>query len=282
MKKINTKKTKISDTIFTMVMIIASLIFIFPVFWTITMSFKPREDIFTNTPPLLPSTWTLQNFKEVFGTSGAGYFFINSMKVSACTVVIVVILAATCGYGIYRLGGKTAGHISMTLLMLRMIPVMVLTIPFYIMFKTFGWINSLPALALCYTALSLPLAIWLCYGFYLSIPDGVIEAAIVDGANEFHLFTRIGLPLVGNSLVVIVLQTFFFAWNELTLAMILMSKTEKRTIAVGIKYWTANTLETPYARMAAAGVVCIIPTIIITVFTQKYLVKGFVAGAVKE
>lgn len=93
--------------------------------------------------------------------------------------------------------------------MLRMIPVMVMTIPFYLLFKQLGWINSLPALTLCYTALSLPLATWLCMGFYRNIPDSIYEAAVVDGANEFQLFYRIGLPLIANSIVVVVLQTFF-------------------------------------------------------------------------
>ena len=95
------------------------------------------------------------------------------------------------------------------------------------------------------------------------------------------MFKSIGLPLISNSIVVVVLQTFFFAWNELALAMVLINKTENRTMAVGIKYWAGNTLETPFARMAAAGMVCIIPTIVITVFAQNYLVKGFVNGAVK-
>lgn len=274
-------KKKVSDGIFKLMSLILALIFAFPLFWTFTMSFKERTDIFTTNPPVFPSVWTLDNYKEVFSTSGALNFFKNSFFVSVVTTAAVVLLATTCGYGLHRLSGKNSRRLSNAVLMMRMIPVMVMTIPFYLMFKSLGWINSLPALTLVYTALSLPLAIWLCLGFYGGIPDSIYEAAVMDGANELRLFKDIALPLVSNSIVVIVLQTFFFAWNELTLAMVLINKTENRTMAVGIKYWAGNTLETPFARMAAAGMVCIIPTILITIFAQNYLVKGFVSGAVK-
>lgn len=261
--------------------ILLALVFAFPLFWTFTMSFKERTDIFTMNPPILPTVWTWNNFKEVFSTSGAAQFFRNSFLVSAMTTMIVVLLSTTCAFGLQRMAGKSSERLSDSILMLRMIPVMVLTIPLYLIFRQLGWINSLPALTMCYVALSLPLAIWLCLGFYGGIPESIYEAAVMDGANEFQLFKDIGLPLIANSIVVVVLQTFFFAWNELTLAMVLINKTENRTMAVGIKYWAGNTLETPFARMAAAGMVCIIPTVIITVIAQNYLVKGFVNGAVK-
>lgn len=256
-------KEKIHNVIFRLLLLVLAVMFVFPIFWTLTMSFKERTDIFTSTPPLFPSTWTLKNFQEVFGTSGAFTFFKNSFFVSVCTTVLVIIFSTTCAYGLQRLSGRSSERLSGMILMLRMIPVMVMTIPFYLLFKKLGWINSLPALTLCYTAISLPLAIWLCMGFYGNIPDSIYEAAVVDGAGEFQLFWKVGLPLIANSIVVIVLQTFFFAWNELTLAMVLINKDENRTMAVGIKYWAANTLETPYARMAAAGMICIVPTVII-------------------
>lgn len=274
-------KKRVLNVVYRIVAILLALIFAFPLFWTFTMSFKERGDIFTTSPPLFPTVWTWNNFREVFSTSGAAQFFRNSFLVSVMTTVIVVVLSTTCAFGLQRMAGKSSERLSNSILMLRMIPVMVLTIPLYLIFRRLGWINSLPGLTMCYAALSLPLAIWLCLGFYGGIPESVYEAAVMDGANEFQLFKNIGLPLIANSIVVVVLQTFFFAWNELTLAMVLINRTENRTMAVGIKYWAGNTLETPFARMAAAGMVCIIPTIIITVLAQNYLVKGFVNGAVK-
>ena len=274
-------KRKIGNIVYRGIVILLALVFFFPLFWTLTMSFKEREDIFTTDPPLFPTVWTLDNFREVFSTSGAAQFFRNSFLVSVLTTVLVVILSTTCAFGLQRMAGRGSERLSNSILMLRMIPVMVLTIPLYLIFRQFGWINSLAALTMCYVALSLPLAIWLCLGFYGGIPASIYEAAVMDGASEFQLFKSIGLPLISNSIVVVVLQTFFFAWNELALAMVLINKTENRTMAVGIKYWAGNTLETPFARMAAAGMVCIIPTIVITVFAQNYLVKGFVNGAVK-
>lgn len=274
-------KKKVLNIVYRIFIIMLALIFAFPLFWTFTMSFKERGDIFTTDPPLLPTIWTLDNFREVFSTSGAVHFFRNSFLVSAMTTVVVVVLSTTCAFGLQRMAGKSSERLSNAILMLRMIPVMVLTIPLYLIFRRLGLINSLPALTMCYVALSLPLAIWLCLGFYAGIPNGIFEAAVMDGASEFQLFKDIGLPLISNSIVVVVLQTFFFSWNELTLAMVLINKTENRTMAVGIKYWAGNTVETPFARMAAAGMVCIIPTVIITIFAQNYLVKGFVNGAVK-
>lgn len=277
----NMKKKEVGNIFFKVFLIMLAVIYIFPVFWTLTMSFKTRSDIFTYKPPFFPTVWTLENYREVFSSSGAGIFFRNSLFVSVLTMVIVILLSTTSAYGIQRMTRKANERVSNFILLLRMIPSMVLTIPYYLMFKEFGWINSLPALSMCYAATGLPLAIWLCRGFYRSIPETIYEAAIVDGANEFQLFHYIGLPLIGNSIIVIALQTFFAAWNELTLAMILINKNGYRTMAVGISYWASDMLETPYARMAAAGMVCIIPTVIITVILQNYLVKGLISGAVK-
>lgn len=274
-------KKRISNILFISILIVLAILFAFPIFWTFTMVFKERSDIFTMTPPILPTHWTLANLKEAISISGALNFFKNSLIVSIATSFIVVVLSTTCGYGLRRLAGRSSKRLSQSILMMRMVPIMVMTIPLFLIFKSLDLNDSLPSLILCYAALSLPLAIWLCMGFYGSIPDSIYEAAVVDGASEFRMFFNISLPLIANSIVVVVLLTFFFAWNELALAMVLINKDEYRTMAVGIRYWTADAFETPYARMAAAGIICIIPTIIITIMAQKYLVKGFTGGAIK-
>lgn len=256
-------------------------LFLLPMVWTFLMSFKPREDIFTLSPPFFPSRWTLDEYRQVLSMSGAARFFLNSTLVALGTTVISVFLATTCGYGLHRMAGKSSTRLSNAVLMLRMVPIMVCQVPFYLLFRQLGLINSLPALSLVYCALSLPLAIWLSLGFYANIPDSIYEAAMVDGCSEWQLFMRIAFPLAAGSVVVVVLNVFFFAWNEFSLAMVLINKEQYRTMAVGIRYFVTNTLETPYGRMAAAGMVCIVPTVIITVFMQNYLIKGFVQGAVK-
>ena len=201
--------------------------------------------------------------------------------VAVGTTIISVFLSTTCGYGLQRMSGKSSERLSNAILTLRMVPVMVCQLPFYLLFRQFGLINSLPALSLIYAALSLPLAIWLSLGFYRNIPESVYEAAMVDGCTEWQLFADIAFPLAKGSIVVVVLNVFFFAWNELSISMVLINKEQYRTMAVGIRYFVSNTLETPYARMAAAGMVCIVPTVLITVFMQNYLIQGFVQGAVK-
>ena len=154
-------KRKIGNIVYRGIVILLAFTFLFPQFWPLTMSFKERTDIFTTEPPLFPSVWTLDNFREVFSTSGAVQFFRNSFLVSVMTTVLVVILSTTCAFGLQRMAGKGSERLSNSILMLRMIPVMVLTIPLYLIFRQFGWINSLAALTMCYVALSLPLAIWL-------------------------------------------------------------------------------------------------------------------------
>lgn len=187
-------KDKIGSFLFKLCLLAAAAVFLFPIFWTFTMSFKERTDIFTNTPPLFPHTWTLQNFREVFGTSGAFTFFKNSFFVSLCTTVLVVLFSATCAYGLQRLSGKSSERLSGAILMLRMIPVMVMTIPFYLLFKQLGWINSLPALTLCYTALSLPLATWLCMGFTGIFRTVFMKRPWWTVPMNFNYFTESAFP----------------------------------------------------------------------------------------
>lgn len=269
---------KILVVVFVVAML---LLFMFPIFWSFLMSFKPREDIFTLTPSFFPSVWSLEEYQKVLSMGGAARFFFNSTLVALGATALGVFLSTTCGYGLQRMSGKSSQHLSNAVLMLRMVPTMVCQVPFYLLFRQLKLINSLPALAVIYAALSLPLAIWLSLGFYRNIPDSVYEAAMVDGCTEWQLFARIAFPLAKGSIVVVVLNVFFFAWNEFSLAMVLINKEQYRTMAVGIRYFVTNTLETPYARMAAAGMVCVVPTVIITVLMQNYLIQGFVQGAVK-
>jgi len=245
------------------------------------MSFKDRADIFTYTPPVLPTTWVWSNYQEVLSQGNVPTFFWNSLKISVATTVINLFFATTCAYGIARVAGTMSRQIANGVLLLRMVPGMVMTIPYYLVYKQMNLIDNHWALILAYAALSSTLGIWLCLGFYRNIPEEIYEAGMVDGCTEIQMFTKIAFPLIANSIVVVALNVFFFAWNEFTMAILLLSKTEIRTLSVGIRYLISDTLELPYARIAATGVIAILPTILATIFMQNYMVKGFVAGAIK-
>ncbi len=185
------RKNPLGKWLLILFVLVLLVLFALPMIWTALMSFKGREDIFTLTPPFLPSQWRLDEYREVFSLSGVGRFFINSSVVAMLTTAISVVLASTCGYGLHRISGRSSERLSTAILMMRMVPTMVCTIPFYLLFRQFNLINSLPALALCYTALSMPLAIWLSLGFYRCIPESIYESGMVDGCTEWGLFIRI-------------------------------------------------------------------------------------------
>lgn len=264
-----------------LLMIIFTIFFLFPIYWAITMSFKTPGQIFVTPPEFFPSSFHLDNYVDIFSKGGAGIYFLNSLIVSITTTVVAVLFATMAGYGFSRYKFKGKYTALYTVIIVRMIPGLVYTIPFYIIYQNLGMLNSLTGLVISYITFSLPLAIWLFMGFYDQIPTEVFESAIIDGCNDYGVFRHIAIKLVLPGIVVASILIFLGAWNEFGLALVLLFTDAKKTLPIGINGLIVYQEDTPFGSLAAAGTIAMLPAIILSLTTQKFIVRGLTDGAVK-
>lgn len=266
--------------LFILFLLLGSL-FIFPLYWTVITSFKTSSQVFVEKPIFILDTIYLDNYIEIFHKSHVDTFFLNSILVAGATTLVSLLLASMAGFGLCRYRFKGRNTVRNSILIIRMIPALVYTIPYYIIYNKLHLLDTLGGLIMAYISFALPMAIWLSINFFIDIPPEIYESAEIDGCPEFMLYTRIALPLVKAGLAVIAILVFIGAWNEFGLALVLQSSDIKKTLPIGIASMVQTHKDTPSGSLAAAGVIAMIPAIILSITTQKYIVKGTMAGAVK-
>lgn len=266
--------------LFMLFLLLGSL-FIFPLYWTVITSFKTSSQVFVEKPIFVLDTIYLDNYIEIFHKSHVDTFFLNSILVAGATTLVSLILASMAGFGLCRYHFRGRNTVRNSILIIRMIPALVYTIPYYIIYNKLHLLDTLGGLIMAYISFALPMAIWLSINFFIDIPPEIYESAEIDGCPEIMLYTRIALPLVKAGLAVIAILVFIGAWNEFGLALVLQSSDIKKTLPIGIASMVQTHKDTPSGSLAAAGVIAMIPAIILSITTQKYIVKGTMAGAVK-
>ncbi|RKI79156.1 carbohydrate ABC transporter permease [bacterium 1xD42-87] len=275
------KKRMIQSVGLAVMFLILGILFVFPLYWTVLTSFKTSAQVFVEKPILFMDTLYLDNYIEIFQKSHVLTFFKNSLLTAGGTTLLSLLLASMAGFGLCRYGFKGKKALQNSILIIRMIPALVYTIPYYIIYNKMHLLDTLTGLTMSYISFALPMAIWLALSFFLDIPQEIYESAEIDGCSEFKMYTRIALPLVKAGLAVIAILVFVGAWNEFGLALVLQSSDAKKTLPIGIASMVQTHKDTPSGSLAAAGVLAMIPAVILSMATQKYIVKGTMAGAVK-
>ncbi|HBF37844.1 MAG TPA: ABC transporter permease [Firmicutes bacterium] len=264
---------------------ILAIISMFPVLWMVLTSLKTRLQTFA-----IPPVWwfkpTFDNYRDViFGTGGFDFpfklYFWNSLIVGITSTVISMILATIAAYALVRFRLRYRNAIAMLILAVRMLPPIALVVPLFIIFKDFHLYDTIPALVLVYTALSIPLATWLMRGFFSD--QGTMleleESSMVDGTNRLGAFIKIILPLITPGLAATAIFSFILSWNDLLIALVLTaSKAATLPIAASRVRVEEGIM---WGQLGAIGTIVMIPVVIITMIAQKYLVRGLTAGAVK-
>ena len=252
----------------------------FPLFWMLSTSLKPSAEIFATPPRLVPAHPTLENFVRLFSDTSFLTFFRNSALVSLATVVLTLGVSAPGAYGLTRFSfagrEKVAGLILTTYMFA---PVMII-IPFYILVKQLGIVNTRLALVLSYTTFCLPFCLWLLRAFFESIPLELEEAALVDGAGRGRAVWHVVLPLALPGLIAAAIFTFILAYNDFLFALVLITSEELKTLPVGVNDLFNATI-VDWGMIMAAGVMITVPAVLFFAAVQRYLVQGWGAGGVK-
>jgi len=255
---------------------------VFPFVWMISVSFKPASEVYS-TPTLLPKAPTLNGYKTMLTPSGAFSFTVwlkNSIIVSLATTLFSLVIATLGAYGISRFrfrGRKTLSYIILTT---QVIPGALIIVPLYVIMGTMNLLDNLFGLILAYTTFTIPFCTWMMKGYFDTISLSIDEAAMVDGANRFQVFTRIALPLSLPGLAATTIFAFISGWNEYIFASILLRSYSNWTLPIGIASFQGQ-YDTNWATLMAGAVMITVPVVIIFWLLQKHLVAGMTAGAVK-
>jgi multiple sugar transport system permease protein len=261
-------------------LVIASIIALFPVFWMISTSLRPSSELFDVPPHLLPKTFSLQGFANVLFATPTPRYILNSLIVVFASTTIGLTFASLSAYGLSRFEFRGKGSFLTFLLITQMFPAIMLLIPYFQIVKSLGLYNSYGALVITYTAFSVPFCTWMLYGYMRSIPTELDEAALIDGASRFGTFWRVVLPLARPGLIATAIFSFISGWNEYLYALALIQTDALKTFPVGIGLLAGNdTLD--WNAIMAGSVVGSMPMLVIFIFFQRYLVGGLTAGSVK-
>ncbi|MBN9887051.1 carbohydrate ABC transporter permease [Salipiger abyssi] len=266
------------EKIFCYVVAFAFILFLLaPIVWLLSTSFKGQLDIFAD-PPRLIATVTLDNYREVLGDRDFMHSFLNSILVSSGTVILSMILALPAAYGLSRLRSKTKVGLLSWVLLVRAAPGMIYVIPYFMAFNELGLMDTKAGLILINTVFTAPLAIWILISFFDGVPGEIEEAAFVDGATRWQTFTRVALPMAAPGIASAAILVFIFSWNEFLFALT-MTRFESKTAAVAILNYMGYE-GTEWGKIAAAGILILLPVAIFAIGIRKYFVQTS-AGGVK-
>lgn len=262
-------------------LITACFVVLYPVLWVIKMALSPSQS-FAMSPNPIPTEVTFDNFIYLF-TMNDGLIFrqiLNSIVVSVVTTVIGVSLASTAAYAFsrFRFPGRKLGMAGF--LITQMFPGVVMAIPLYILLDELQLLNSLTGLILVYSTSSLPFCVWMLKGYFDTIPRDLEEAAVMDGASQWVIFTQIVIPLAKPAMVVTALFSFMTAWNEFILAATFLSDERMFTLPVVLQRFVGD-YSTQWGYFAAGAILVSVPVMALFFKLQKYLIGGLTAGAVK-
>lgn len=231
-------------------------------------------------PVLFAWPITFDNFLTVIRDNPLGRIFLNSVIVTVATVAIVVSVASLCAFACAVLRLRGALVIYATLLTTLMVPLASLVLPLAILLKTFGWINTYWGLIFPYAALGVPFALAILKAFMEDSPTELFEAARVDGCNAWQTYWHVALPLVRPALVFVAIWQFIVTWNEFFLALIVLTKSEMKTLTIVPMQYSGLYMANPGALFAMLTLIAL-PLIGLYVLVQRAFVRGLLAGAVK-
>jgi multiple sugar transport system permease protein len=258
---------------------VAVLLVLFPIYWMVITSLKLPREIY-RVPSLWPQVVTFNNYRILIEDKEFFLNIRNSLIVAGSVTVISVIISSLCAYSLVRFRYRFQGLVGRLILFAYLTPTTLLFIPLSILMARLGLGNSLHGLILVYLTFSLPLSTWLLQGYFRGVPRELEEQGMIDGLSRMGALIRIVIPLSAPGIAAVAIFTFTGAWNELLLALVLITSESQRTAPLALNYLiTSDVL--PWGPLMAGAVLSSVPLMILYFVAQRYMVQGMTAGSVK-
>lgn len=251
-----------------------------PFLVTLSVSFKQRADVFAD-PGLIPSNPSLDAYREVLSSESFTTSFVNSLIVGAGTTALTIVLGVPAAYAFARFRFRGRHLLLLFTLLPRLVPSLGLMVPIYRLAVAAGQLDKRSTLIIIYTAMLLPLAVWLMVGFFQQIPREIEEAAAVDGAGLWARLKYIVAPLAAPAMITIGVLAFREAWNEFTLVLVLVNTPGKRTLPFELYQMQGIEGIANFPGEAAFTVLTILPFVLVYTRVEKYVVAGLISGSGK-
>ncbi len=257
------------------------LVIALPLVWMIITSIKPQSELFLIPPAFFPEEVTFEHYRRLLTETPFLTYLRNSVILAGGTTVLVIIVATLGAHSLVRFSYPGRETLAGAVLFTYLLPSVVLVIPLYFLMAALGLVNSLLSLVIAYTTFALPYALWLLRSFMSAIPADLEAAAMVDGASRFRAFIDVILPQAAPGIISTALFTAILAWNEYLFALVLINSDASRPLTTGVMSMLVTSFNIEWSLLMAASVMMSVPLLVVFVFLQKYLTRGFGAGAVK-
>ena len=256
-------------------------VFAFPVYWMVSSSLLPQNQVRSPTPTWFPAPGTLSSYRRVLQDGAFLSALRASLTITVLTVAVALLFAFLAALAVsrYRFRGRRSFVIAVVVI--QMIPVEGLFISQYKMLEAWQLLNTVAGLTLVYIATVLPFTVWTLRGFVAGVPVELEEAARTDGCSRLGAFFRVTFPLLAPGLVATGVFGFIQAWNEFTLALVVMTRPESQTLPVWLRTFTDVNRGTDWGGIMAGSTLLAVPVVLFFLLVQGRMVSGLVSGAVK-
>ncbi|HNV11991.1 MAG TPA: carbohydrate ABC transporter permease [Propionibacteriaceae bacterium] len=267
----------------TIVALLLAFVWAFPVYWMLNSSLLPNAVLTSTTPRFLPVGGSLDNFSAVFGQGTFWPALGMSVAITLTTVIFGLLFAFLAALAISRFAFRGRKSFVLAVLFIQMLPAEGLFIAQYKLMSTLDLLNTVVGVSIIYIAAIVPFTVWMLRGFVAGVPIELEEAAMVDGLSRTQAFFRITFPLLAPGLVASGVYAFLQAWNEFTVALVLLQKEDVRTLPLWLRGFVQSsaTRATDWGQVMAASTLVAVPVIVFFLVVQGRLTSGLVAGAVK-
>ena len=271
-------KRAAASAVLNIALLVFGLLSVVPFVWMIMSAFKSNAEILALSQSFIPLKPTMDNFRNVIQKFDFARYFMNSLGYAIIITVLTIYTSALSGFVLCKYKFKGREALFSLILMTMMVPGVVTIIPRFTMMQDLQWLDSLKALIL--PSLFTSFGVFLMRQACASIPNEIIEAARIDGANEFYIFHRIIIPQLHNSVVSMAIFQFLWAWDDYLWPYLVMQSGEKQMLSVALNMFSGQ-YSTDYAGLFAATSLAIIPVVVVYLIFQKKFIAGVSASAVK-
>ncbi|SDP03417.1 raffinose/stachyose/melibiose transport system permease protein [Paenibacillus sp. yr247] len=254
------------------------IISVYPLFWMISYSLKNNDEIFVTHPLGLPPHFRFANYIHAWTQFNIPKYFLNSLVVSTVTTIGILLLAVMFSYAIARMEWRLRKVVRIYMMLGMFMPLQVIMIPLAILVKNFHLTNTYGALIFPYIAFGLPFSSLIFYGFLRGIPVELEESACMDGANVYRTFLQIIVPIITPAIATVAIFEFLGAWNEFTMAYILISDEAKKTLPLGLMFFQGQ-YSTDWGGMGAVMTIASLPMVIIYLFFSEQVERAMTVGS---